>query len=185
MAGKLASGSLVRIGLVLKNGNNGHFYTDDGILSEVIPTLEGCLYDTGQFENLEFDYQDGGYFSNDYLNIKAITADDFAKAEDFGGLVLQTFQLCEPGVFQTIVRQDPVIIDYVPQDVEGKSGVQQVNAVDSIPKGDAPKPPGRCDRLSGIEYVACQAGVNTDTVKYGGVFLGLGALFLLLVVAKK
>lgn len=185
MPGILLAGSRVRVGLVLKNGNNGFFYEDQQILNDVIPTLEGCLYQTGQFQDLRFDYNDGGFFSNDYLNVQAETVLDFDEADHFAGLVLETIQLCLPGLFPTIVRQDPVIIDDVPKAARGRQDVQQVNAERVIPLGPAPQAPGRCEGLPALDYLACQTGLSSSTLGLGIPVLAIGGLIVLLLVLRR
>jgi hypothetical protein len=179
----LVAGSTVRVGFVIQQG-----YNKDWIRDNALPAIEGCLYDSGQFESLEFDYNDGGIFARDYLNVKAVTVLDFARTEDYAGLVIQVIRTCAPDLYVGITRRDPVIIDAVPREAEGKAGVQQPNAPEPLPRGnfpEGPKPPGKCEGLGFTDYLACQSGLSAEDVKFGFPLIAIGGLVLLALFLKR
>jgi hypothetical protein len=180
MADILVAGSTVRVGFVISKG-----YDYTWIQDQALPAIEGCLYNTGQFEEISFDYTRGDLLSRDYFNIRAITVQDFGQAEDYGGLVAQTIQLCVPDLYAGITRRDPVVIDHVPTDAEGQQGIQQPNAVDSRATGRAPEPPGKCDNLAFFDYLACQTGFTTDGIKLGIPVVAVGGLVLLVLFLRR
>lgn len=177
MAGVLVAGSRVRVGFVVVAANpDAGIYPDYNV---IFPDIEGCLYNTGQFEFVELFLSEGGYFAKDYITIVAITALDFAQVEDFGGLVAQQIADCAPSL--AMARRDPVKVDSVPSTAVGAPGIQQVNNQE----GQNPNTPGRCDNLSLVDSIGCQLGLDQSSTKVGAVALGVGALVLLVVILKR
>lgn len=171
----LAAGSRARVGFSAATMHDRSF-----IENTVFPDMEGCLYNTGQFQGLEFIYKEGGLFQNDYLLIIGTTAADFADTEDFGGLIAQTLEYCAPDVAQVVDHRDPVVVDAVPQSAVGQVGVQQVNATDS-----GVKPKGECDDRKGLDYLACQSGLSKDSIKVGIPVVGIGLLIGLALILRR
>ena len=177
MAGVLVAGSRVRVGFAVAAANpDSSFYPDYNV---IFPDIEGCLYNTGQFEFVELFLSEGGYFAKDYITVVAITALDFTQAEDFGGLVAQQIGDCAPSLI--VIRRDPVKVDAVPDAAAGSSGVQQVNNQE----GQAPNAPGKCDNLSFVDAIGCNLGLSAEDAEIGVAALGIGALVLLVVVLKR
>lgn len=85
----LAAGSQFKVGL--KTVPTVSAFSFDPAL--VAAELEGCLYNTGAFDSLSFDYQTS-YFVDDYLIVSGVTAIEFANVEDVGDLIAGQFQQC-------------------------------------------------------------------------------------------
>ena len=177
MAGVLVAGSRVRVGFAVAAANpDSSFYPDYNV---IFPDIEGCLYNTGQFDFVELFLSEGGYFAKDYITVVAITALDFTQAEDFGGLVAQQIGDCAPSLI--VVRRDPVKVDAVPDAAAGSSGGQQVNNQE----GQTPNTPGKCDNLSFVDAIGCNLGLSAEGAGIGVAVLGIGVLVLLVVVLKR
>lgn len=185
MSGILAAGSQVRVGFVLGGGLIGGVPNYGYVEQIALPDMEGCLYDTGQFESIAFDYTKGGVASRDYFVISATTAQDFSQTEDFGGLVAQTMQLCAPDLYGFVSRRDPVVVDHIPASLVGMVNVQQPNAVDSGATGPAAKPPDKCQGLPFFDYVSCETGLSTTGIKTGGIAIVVGGLILIAVLLRR
>jgi hypothetical protein len=187
----LAGGSRVRVGFAVAQVGNA-------IPIETIKAdLEGCLYNTGQFYEVTINFTQS--WGNDYIQVDALTADDFATVEDFGGLVAQQLQWCAPAL--TVYRRDAVAIDARPANRPDAAAPRDTHGQTICPPGyvytggffsdcspasgtTPPKQPGKCDRAGEkgiIDYLACQSGVSKEQ----GLLVGILLLVAGVVVVKK
>lgn len=188
----LAGGSRVRVGFAI--GQVGPAVNIESVKAD----LEGCLYQTGQFYEVTITYTPST-FGNDYLQVDALTADDFANVEDFGGLVAQQLQWCAPSLL--VYRRDAVAIDArplnrpdaaAPRDTHGQTicppgyvySGGYFNQCSPAPGSTPAEKPGKCDGAwqKGItDYFACQFGVSKEQGLLVGILFLVGGV----IVAKK
>lgn len=113
----LAAGSQFKVGL--KTVPTVSAFSFDPQL--VAAQLEGCLFNTGAFESLSFDYQTS-YFVDDYLLVSGVTAVDFGNVEDLGDLIQGQFQEC---ISSAAFRSRDRVSYTIPESAKGNAAYGQ------------------------------------------------------------
>lgn len=153
---------------------------DTQAIEKVRSAIEDCMWGSNAFYDLSVQLIDNP--TENYLIVSGKTVFDFSDKEDIGGYIWQQLSSC--GI-SNIKSRDAVVIDAIPAQYAGQSGVQQPI---TYVYGDPNKPPkAKCDwatSKSWTDYLACQLDVTTSTAVTVGVVAALVGVIAISKLAK-
>jgi hypothetical protein len=172
MGDLLAPGSQARVGFAF---NYSLAWDADETAAMGAGSIQSAIYNQlaslGVFSSISVTVNPmPAFLSDGYILVYATAKDGQSNPENIGDMVQYAIQQYVPRVL--ITRRDPVKIDYVPPEAQGKAGVAQPSQTQQLPQSQ----PGQCnwDTQSFGDYVACQLGISSPI---GGVGVGaVGAL---------
>ena len=143
--------------------------------SYIADELEGCLYGSGGFVELQITQPTFSFFT-EYWQIEGRTSEAFGQAQDLQNLIRGTVQAC--AVTTKIRDEFPLQIYSVPDPMLGVDlGTQQIPQVMGGAGGA-----GKCNfsTMNIGDYLACQLGITKTSAATLGVVAGvLGAIIVL------
>jgi hypothetical protein len=188
MGALLAPGSQMRVGFAYDIvGSGAQIMAGQSEAAYIQNTLTGNLLEFGIFDSVVVTVSPPpmSFFTDGYILVQGVTRNQQNDPNNIGSIVERQIIDYLPAI--RITRKDPVVIDAVPTQAQGRSDIAQPNWQQYAPQAQQGRL-GECnwDQQPFGDYVACQLGISSPLGGVGvgaaGALIGVGVLTLLAVV---